>query len=45
MITCNVHTLVGRLLQELRDLQAQDSYIGPVLRCLKKGYQPDINSS
>ena len=37
MITGNVHTQVGRSLQELRDLQVQDSYIGPVLRCLEKG--------
>ena len=39
MITGNVHTLVGRSLQELQDLQ------GPVLSCLKKGDQPDANSS
>ena len=45
MITGNVHTLVGRSLRELRDLQMQDSYIGLVLRCLEKGNQPDVNSS
>ena len=45
MIIGNVHTLVGRSLQELRDFQVQDSYIGPVLRCLEKGNQSEVNSS
>ena len=45
IVTGNIHTLVGRSLQELKDLQVQDTHIGPVLCCLEKGEQPDTNSS
>ena len=45
IITGNVHTLVGRSLQELQELQVQDTHIGPVLRWLEKGEQPDTNNS
>ena len=41
IITGNVHTLVGRPLQELRDLQLSDSHIGPVLKDLEQQKTPD----
>ena len=36
IITGNIHTLIGRSLQQLKELQVQDTHIGPVLRCLEK---------
>ena len=45
IIAGNIHTLIGRSLQELKQLQVQDTHIGPVLCCLEKGEQPDTNNS
>ena len=45
IVTGNIHTLIERSLQELKDLQVQDTHIGPVLRCLEKGEQSDTHSS
>ena len=45
IITGNVHTLAGRSLQELRDLQLSDPYIGPVLKDLEQWRTPDTTTT
>ena len=45
IITGNVHTLVGRSLQELRDLQLNDPQIGPVLRDLEQQKTPGVTKT
>ena len=45
IVTGNVHTFVGRSLQELRDLQLNDLYIGPVFGDLEQLKSPDATNT